>query len=683
MAVSDIERGLVARYIARVLERGDMPLRATRHILVWLNERSEMFNLELPKPVIKAIGSMYAGGYNAADFEKAYRGSREKIINLLRVIAADTERPEPLATNIEQLVKELGLPKAAWKVVGLVACYTRYDQVQYLCDAVTEVAGPLSRAMATLTGEPTRSVEHLVSPAGDIVGAGLLQLRDGDEIAGYSGRFSIPLRVNNCIDRTYENFHELRQALLGEPARSRIELSDYDHVTQDRDLIVNVIKGAAESGAEGVNILLYGPPGSGKTELTKVAAETLGLSLYVAGEELNTGGESDRAERLSDLVFSLRLLSSAKGSVVLFDEMEDIAWQLMRRGGSKVYLNRLLEKNPVPVLWTSNNIHEIDPALLRRMTLAIELKAPPASQRQRIMRRLADRIEVPLTDDEIMRLATRIDATPAIIENALKAAHFSGGGANAVERAAVGIIRAVSGQAAKHPGRIPDFDPAISVASIDLEKLTGQLESGGKLAFSLCLSGPPGTGKSAYARHLANMLGLEVLQKRASDLLGAFVGESEKRIADAFEEARESKAFLIFDEADSLLFDRSQAVRSWEITQVNEMLTWMEEHPLPVCFTTNLMDRMDTASLRRFTFHIRFKFLDADALAKAYKIFFAMSDVPEDGLRIENLTPGDFAQARKQAEVLGITEDKSKVVALLNDISRAKPGAFGSVGFVK
>ena len=36
---------------------------------------------------------------------------------------------------------------------------------------------------------------------------------------------------------------------------------------------------------------------------------------------------------------------------------------------------------------------------------------------------------------------------------------------------------------------------------------------------------------------------------------------------------------LIFDEADSFLFDRREAVRSWEVTQVNEMLTWMEHLP--------------------------------------------------------------------------------------------------------
>jgi len=304
-------------------------------------------------------------------------------------------------------------------------------------------------------------------------------------------------------------------------------------------------------------------------------------------------------------------------------------------------------------------------------------------QRVRILRRLAERTGVELDDDDVANLARRLDAPPAVLENALKAARLSGGGAEAVERAALGIVRAVTGLAARRPSAIPDFDPRLICASLDLVALTRQLAKGDGQSFSLCLSGPPGTGKSAYARYLARRLGLEVLHKRASDLLGALVGESEKRIADAFEEALESGALLVFDEADSLLFDRAQAVRSWEITQVNEMLTWMEEHPYPVCFTTNLMDRMDTASLRRFTFHVRFDFLDKPALRRAYEVFFNLTNVPGEGLALANLTPGDFAQARKQAGVLAMTGDAERIVGLLEEISRAKPNASAAIGFVR
>ena len=303
------------------------------------------------------------------------------------------------------------------------------------------------------------------------------------------------------------------------------------------------------------------------------------------------------------------------------------------------------------------------------------------SQRRRIIERMAKRIGVKLTQDEISTLAQKLDATPAIMENALKVAKYSKGGAKEVERAAQGITRAVSGLQAK---RKPDnfvYDPKLSKASRDIHDLSAQLKSSGKLNFSLCLSGPPGTGKSAYARFLAKELGLEVIQKRASDIFSAFVGETEKQIADAFMEAKEANAFLIFDEADSFLYSRQEASRSWEVTQVNEMLTWMEEHSLPVCFTTNLMDRLDSASLRRFTFHVRFNFMDKDALSLAYKTFFNFTTIPDHGLKFENLTPGDFAQVKKQAEVLGALDDLDRLISLLKDVSQTKPGNSENIGF--
>jgi transitional endoplasmic reticulum ATPase len=228
---------------------------------------------------------------------------------------------------------------------------------------------------------------------------------------------------------------------------------------------------------------------------------------------------------------------------------------------------------------------------------------------------------------------------------------------------------------------LPDFDPKLVTADPDLIELTEKLVASRARHFSLCLSGPPGTGKSAYARHLAKELGLEVIHKRASDLLGALVGESEKRIAAAFDEARETGAMLIFDEAESFLFDRRDALRSWEVTQVNEMLTWMESHPLPVCCTTNLMDRLDLASLRRFTFHIRLAFLDRAGLAHAFRVFFGFDDAPAALLRTANLTLGDFAQVRRQGEVLGLLGDAARMAALLETVSLAKPGGAPAIGF--
>jgi SpoVK/Ycf46/Vps4 family AAA+-type ATPase len=682
---ADIERGLIARYLARIFERGDLPLRGLINVLRWMNERRGTMSLDVPEELAELVSQFYSGRFTFADLDRVYRHEREAVIVGLRAVAESIPRPEPLATNIEMLTRELGLPPAALKIVGLIGCYTRYDQVQYLCNTLSEVAAPVGRVVAMLVGEPVRTIEVLISPGGELAACGLLQLRESSEwVAGPSGRFAIPWRIDSCLDHHFADFPALRDAFLGAPLEPSLNLSDYEHVADDLELITRLIQGASLESAQGVNILLFGPPGTGKTELAKLAAAAAGVSLYAAGEEQVSGREINRAERLSDLAVFQRLLAGSLETAILFDEFEDVAWQLINRGGSKLYLNRLLESNPVPVIWTSNNIFEIDAAVLRRMSLIVEIKSPPVRQRARILRRLANRYEVELDDHEVQDLARRLPTTPAVLENALRAAKLSGGGRDALERAASGLIRALSGGGARPAVSVTEFDPALTCASMDLTALTKRIVASSNLAFSFCLSGPPGTGKSAFARYIARRIGLEVLQKRASDLLGMYIGQSEKNIAEAFESAREAQAMLIFDEADSFLFDRKEAVRSWEVSQVNEMLTWMEHHPLPFCCTTNMMERFDSASLRRFTFHILFHYLDAKALARAYAIFFQLAEVPPHGLGFLNLTPGDFAQARRQADMLGITEDADRVIALIAEISRTKPGnPRSSIGFVR
>ncbi len=682
-AYQDVERGLIARYMARFLSCADLPARAHRSIIIWWNERKEVLSLELPSPISEAIGEYYSQGFRTTILDRAIADSRDELFAILEDAAEKTPRPEPLATNVDRLIRALEVENAtaASKVVGLIACCERYDQIQYLSSAISEAAHPLNKTIAVMTDEPIRLIEDLLAPAKDLLGSGLLQAGEGESVGGYDGRFKIPQRISSCLDTEFSDFPAMRNAMLGAPQTAAVTTDDYEHVATDRDLMISVLKGAAAENALGINILLYGPPGSGKTELAKVVAAEAGLTIYAAGEDAGADSEADRSTRLSDLVFSERLLRGEQQTALLFDEMEDVAVHLIRRGGSKVYLNRLLERNPVPIIWTSNELGFIDPALLRRMTLAIELKRPPAPQRERIMHRLVERAGLAVDGKDIHRLAEQLDATPAIFENAVRAARYAGGGADTIERAARGIMRAVSGVSAPRMPSIPAFDPLLAKANQDLIGLADQLVSRKARDFSLCLFGPPGTGKSAFARYLAGRLGLEVIQKRASDILGPYVGQSERNIANAFEEARDAGAFLVFDEADSLLQDRRDASRSWEITQVNEMLTWMEDHTLPVCFTTNLMDRIDQASLRRFTFNVRYEYLDRAGVKHAWRVFFGNDNPPPEAFDFANLTPGDFAKARKQAEVLGVLSDPARLSDIMGDISRSKPEAGGTLGF--
>ena len=254
-----------------------------------------------------------------------------------------------------------------------------------------------------------------------------------------------------------------------------------------------------------------------------------------------------------------------------------------------------------------------------------------------------------------------------------------GGDLAAVRRGVRSLSRVLSCE--KPPQGTPArYDPALLRADTDPVRLADRLAISGERRFSLCLQGPPGTGKSAFVRYLAERLGLEVVQKRASDLMSKWVGENEQQIAAAFAEARDSGAFLVFDEADSLLSDRRFARRNWEVSQVNEMLTWMESHPAPFACTTNYGERLDPATLRRFTFKVTLDYLAPEQARTAFRGYFGL-EPPAQLAAFGALTSGDFAVVRRKAEVLGCLEEPATLAAMLCAECDAKPDRPRAIGF--
>ena len=490
---------------------------------------------------------------------------------------------------------------------------------------------------------------------------------------------------------------DVRGMLLDEARPSDLGWEDFDHVAETRDHAEKVLRGALAVGERGVHILVYGPPGTGKTEFCKVLASRLEATLFQVGEADEDGDEPSRHERMQELRLAQRLVGGVareprRQALVLFDEMEDLLGDSVAsslaslfggarraRGESKVYLNRLLEEAPTPTLWTTNGAAHTCPTILRRMMVAVELRQPPPKTRARVWQRHLGEHGIPADADDARGLALDFDIPPAVAAGATKAARLAGGDLDAVRVGVRSLARLLHGDkpAQKPP---PEFDLGMMNADADLAALADRLVASGERRFSLCLQGPPGSGKSAFARHLGERLGLEVVLKRASDLISKWVGDTEKLIRAAFQEARDAQAFLVFDEADSLLGDRRFARRSWEVSQVNEMLTWMESHPLPFACTTNFGERLDAATLRRFTFKIALGYLNADQAARAFRGYFNTA-APEGLSRLAQLTPADFAVVRHRAEVLGCLNDAEALLRMLGEECAAKPGVAGKLGF--
>jgi len=414
-----------------------------------------------------------------------------------------------------------------------------------------------------------------------------------------------------------------------------------------------------------LNILFYGRAGTGKTELSKALAYELGIPLYTIKSTSiskngiireNSIGDSILRRRVRNLQLAAWRCENEK-AIILIDEADQMLNNL-----EKGTLNMLMEDIHTPVIWISNSMKFVEESTRRRFDYSIEFENFTAEKRAMQLHSVLKNFNAPnlICDEDVSAIASEYPVTVGGMTLAIKHALPLAG-----ERSMVtDVIRKMLSAHANLLGVKCDYSrekdthaPAYNLSGINMEGDVNEIieiaenfneiwdhldGKGAAQALNILLYGAPGTGKTEFARYLARKLNRKLIIKRSSDLKGMFVGETEKRIRAAFEEAEENKAFLFFDEADSLIGDRSHAERNFEISQVNEILTQLENFNGIFIAATNFNGNLDSASRRRFALKLGFNYLTADGIQEMWKSFFAPIECPDNVKHLDMLAPGDF-----------------------------------------
>jgi len=587
----------------------------------------------------------------------------------LAALEADPPLPAPrsvLSGNLRRVAALVGLSDVEREVLTFLLLCNQLTVLERLLDLLGAMSSAGFHAViAAALKRPVPQIHRALAPGGQLARSGLVKLDLGNRWSFENKVELMPGLYERLASTQKKPYGLFANCFVPAPAAS-LGPEAYSHLRDDLAILRPYLQEALRLRRPGVNVLLHGRPGGGKTEFARMLAADLGCALFEVASEDEDRDPIGGNNRFRSYILSQTILREAGSTLVLFDEVEDVFRHMDNedeprgrgnRSGIKAWVNRTLEDNPVPAFWITNQLGVVDPAFRRRFDYIIELDVPPRSVRSRVLSEYLG--DLPVDPLWTRAMAEHPALVPALVERSagvVRLARKADPGLDvdmAVSRALGNTLQALgtTREACGVPASATRYRPEVLNTDCDLAALIPGLAKG---AGRLCLYGPPGTGKTAFGHHLATELDRPLLVRRASDLLGSYVGESEQNLARMFAEARQDRAILLLDEADSFLQDRRGAQRSWEITLVNEMLTQMEAFPGIFIASTNLMDTLEPAALRRFDLKVRFDFLRRDqALVMFADLAEALGLPLDDPARaalqgIGHLTPGDFAAVAKQ-----------------------------------
>lgn len=531
-----------------------------------------------------------------------------------------------------------------------------------------------------------------------------------------SGEFELESFTERLMIEPF-NKQEMMKSIARIYPKSTLKKTDFNYMQRDLDMLLDYCK-----NTKNPSIFLYGKPGVGKNEIAALIAKELHKDLWEI-YNINDQGEIEK-DRLEQFMRAQAMLKADK-SAILLDECEEFFPSLYPKynedKASKNTLNKMLESVKIPSIFLSNSA-DIDPAFLRRFDIVLEIKAPPKEKKQTIIEKalksqriqldsmIISQISESSLSQGVLLQACKVAKTLAkhklsSLKNCEKTPKSTATKSHTITQSLIQVLNEhlkLQGQKlisinVKKEQNLP-YDMSLINASVDMKSLCEKIknvcgikdskdfattDSTQAQGIRILAYGMAGSGKSEFAKALAKELNRPIMLKKASDLLSMWVGKSEQNIAQAFSEAEKKGAILVLDEVDSFLQDRSEAERSWEISQVNEMLTQMENFEGIFIATTNFMTNLDKASIRRFDMKVEFKPLDSAKFIKAFGLYarhlgisnyvaFLESSFAKRAIeKLDNICFGDFALLARSARFEPITSSQ-QLLEKLQEESRLK-----------
>ena len=283
MTLSAYERRLILSYLSNAFARFHSGDAEARKLLLWVQRHEDQ--LKIPHSLTAGDNAKRTARRKSQVEEVTaleWHGAETASINTLA--AAGKARPDRTARRIGSLAKATCLSRTDTAVLELLLRYQTVAFVESMIDHLGQgtdwrrncfrLGNPV---LPCLLGLSAGAVYSRFVPDPPLMTSGLVSVdEDGD--------VTLIERLKRLHWLPKEAGFDVQSLLLDAAGPSELRWTDFDHVAGDRDHLQRLLDGALQCGRKGVNILVHGQPGTGKTEFCKTVAARLEVPLYAVGE---------------------------------------------------------------------------------------------------------------------------------------------------------------------------------------------------------------------------------------------------------------------------------------------------------------------------------------------------------------------------------------------------------------
>ncbi len=584
---------------------------------------------------------------------------------LSRATVLKDDDPSMIYRNLKDLMTYLDLDDIETEIIeALFVIHANVEVRQMLDEFLHDDAARVAPALALMLDRPgdLRKITHALGEKGRLYNFGLLSRGTTDDTSTIP---DIEMGLRYRLAESDVDGADFIKAMIGEETSTELTLEDFSYLGEELDFLLNTVKQAVERGEKGINILLHGPPGSGKTELARVIAKALGYKMYAVGEQDSNsedhGPGHTARHRIQQLHFAEALLKGQKGVLIDFEEPEDL---LLKSGDaeksadsdSKIQLNNLLTQNEVVRFWTANDPDKFHTAVRQRFTYSLYLDYPPTVVREKIWKRQFALKGVQVDKDLPLKLARKYATPPRLTAKAALALAMNPDDPKVVERIIAADSKLVFGNrgAVKFPNAVPEtFDPGlISNVARGLRATVRKLirRGGERKPFALFVKGAKGSGAASLVRYMAEKMAMNVMEVSLDGLASrrAQYKPPEEIIPALFNQAADKNQFLVLRDIRGLIpkAGSDEEIEQlgddvWNSNLIRTFKASARRHKLPFAVINHDDQDIPQSFLHGFSDHIEVGALSTRNAARAYQNFFGRA-APAGLAQMKGLLLGDF-----------------------------------------